>query len=29
MHPIEPAAGDRIFPVADGVVRALPALPIA
>ncbi|TFZ03860.1 ligase-associated DNA damage response endonuclease PdeM [Ramlibacter humi] len=29
MHPIDPQAGDRIFPVADGVVRALPPLPIA
>jgi DNA ligase-associated metallophosphoesterase len=28
MHRIEPRAGDRIFPVADGVVRAIPALPI-
>jgi DNA ligase-associated metallophosphoesterase len=28
MHRIEPRAGDRIFPVADEVVRALPALPI-
>lgn len=29
MHRIDPRAGDRIFPVADNVVRALPALPIA
>ncbi len=29
MHRIEPRAGDRIFPVADEVVRAIPALPIA
>ena len=29
MHRIEPGAGDRIFPVADDVVRAIPALPIA
>lgn len=28
MHRIEPRAGDRIFPVADDVVRALPALPV-
>lgn len=28
MHRIDPTAGDRIFPVADGVVRALPALPV-
>ncbi|HVZ45137.1 MAG TPA: ligase-associated DNA damage response endonuclease PdeM [Ramlibacter sp.] len=28
MHRIDPRAGDRIFPVADGVVRALPALPL-
>ena len=28
MHRIEPRAGDRIFPVADSVVRALPALPV-
>nr|WP_157398448.1 MULTISPECIES: ligase-associated DNA damage response endonuclease PdeM [Ramlibacter] len=27
MHRIEPAAGDRIFPVADGTVRALPPVP--
>jgi DNA ligase-associated metallophosphoesterase len=29
MHRIEPRAGDRIFPVAGNVVRAIPALPIA
>ena len=29
MHRIDPRAGDRIFPVADNVVRALPPLPIA
>jgi uncharacterized protein len=29
MHRIEPRAGDRIFPVAGEVVRAIPALPIA
>jgi DNA ligase-associated metallophosphoesterase len=29
MHRIEPAEGDRIFPVADGVIRALPPLPVA
>lgn len=29
MHRIEPRAGDRIFPVAQNVVRALPAVPIA
>jgi uncharacterized protein len=29
MHRIEPHAGDRIFPVADDVVRSIPALPIA
>jgi DNA ligase-associated metallophosphoesterase len=29
MHRIEPREGDRIFPVAAGVVRALPALPVA
>ncbi len=29
MHRIEPREGDRIFPVASGVVRALPALPVA
>jgi uncharacterized protein len=28
MHRIEPRAGDRIFPVADQVVRAIPALPV-
>ena len=27
MHRIEPRPGDRIFPVADDVVRAIPALP--
>ena len=29
MHRIEPRAGDRIFPIADQTVRALPALPVA
>lgn len=29
MHRIEPRAGDRIFPVAQNVVRAIPALPVA
>jgi len=29
MHRINPRAGDRIFPVADEVVRAIPALPVA
>jgi DNA ligase-associated metallophosphoesterase len=29
MHRIEPGAGDRIFPVAEGMVRALPGLPVA
>jgi DNA ligase-associated metallophosphoesterase len=29
MHRIEPRAGDRIFPVADDAVRAIPQLPIA
>ena len=29
MHRIEPEAGDRIFPVADGAVRALPAPSLA
>jgi DNA ligase-associated metallophosphoesterase len=29
MHRIEPREGDRIFPVAGGAVRALPALPVA
>ncbi|MEJ6021966.1 ligase-associated DNA damage response endonuclease PdeM [Ramlibacter sp. PS4R-6] len=29
MHRIEPRAGDRIFPVAEDVVRAIPQLPIA
>ena len=28
MHRIEPRAGDRIFPIAGDVVRALPALPV-
>jgi DNA ligase-associated metallophosphoesterase len=28
MHRIEPRAGDRIFPVADDVVRAIPQLPV-
>jgi uncharacterized protein len=28
MHRIEPRAGDRIFPIADDVVRAIPGLPI-
>lgn len=28
MHRIQPRAGDRIFPVAGDVVRAIPALPI-
>jgi DNA ligase-associated metallophosphoesterase len=28
MHPIDVAAGDRIFPIADGQVRQLPARPI-
>ena len=28
MHRIEPGEGDRIFPVADDVVRALPPLPL-
>ena len=28
MHRIEPRAGDRIFPVAGDVVRAIPTLPI-
>ena len=28
MHRIDPRAGDRIFPVADDVVRALPRLPV-
>ncbi|WP_330892865.1 ligase-associated DNA damage response endonuclease PdeM [Ramlibacter alkalitolerans] len=28
MHRIEPRSGDRIFPVADGVVRALPLVPV-
>jgi len=29
MHRIEPRAGDRIFPIADEVVRAIPQLPVA
>jgi uncharacterized protein len=29
MHRIEPRAGDRIFPVAGDVVRAIPRLPVA
>ena len=29
MHRIEPHAGDRIFPVAEDAVRAIPALPVA
>ena len=29
MHRIAPRAGDRIFPVANDVVRAIPVLPIA
>jgi DNA ligase-associated metallophosphoesterase len=29
MHRLEPRAGDRIFPVAENIVRALPPLPIA
>ncbi|MBC7604754.1 MAG: DEAD/DEAH box helicase, partial [Ramlibacter sp.] len=29
MYRIEPRAGDRIFPVAGDVVRAIPALPVA
>jgi len=28
MHPIEPRPGDRIFAIAQDVVRAMPALPI-
>lgn len=28
MHRIEPRAGDRIFPIAEDLVRALPALPV-
>ena len=28
MHRIEPRAGDRIFPIAGAVVRALPGLPV-
>jgi DNA ligase-associated metallophosphoesterase len=27
MHPIEPRTGDRIYPIADRVIRALPAQP--
>lgn len=29
MHPIQPRPGDRIFPIADAVVRALPVIPAA
>lgn len=29
MHRIEPGAGDRIFPIAEAVVRGLPPLPLA
>ena len=29
MHRIDPRAGDRIFPIADDVVRAIPQLPLA
>jgi uncharacterized protein len=29
MHRIEPRAGDRIYPVAGDVVRAIPTLPVA
>jgi DNA ligase-associated metallophosphoesterase len=29
MHRIDPRAGDRIFPIADEVVRSIPQLPIA
>ncbi|MEO5671497.1 MAG: ligase-associated DNA damage response endonuclease PdeM [Ramlibacter sp.] len=29
MHRIDPRAGDRIFPIADQTVRALPVLPLA
>ncbi len=29
MHRIEPRTGDRIYPVAGGVVRAIPTLPVA
>ena len=28
MHRIEPRAGDRIFPIAGDVVRAIPPLPV-
>jgi DNA ligase-associated metallophosphoesterase len=28
MHRIDPGPGDRIYPVADGLVRALPGLPV-
>jgi uncharacterized protein len=28
MHHISPRAGDRVFPVADDMVRAIPALPL-
>ena len=28
MHRIEPRAGDRIFPIADATVRAIPVLPV-
>ncbi|MGE4239916.1 ligase-associated DNA damage response endonuclease PdeM [Ramlibacter sp.] len=28
MHRIDPRAGDRIYPIADGTVRAIPALPV-
>ena len=28
MHRIEPRAGDRIFPIAEETVRAIPALPV-
>jgi DNA ligase-associated metallophosphoesterase len=29
MHRIDPRAGDRIFPIADDTVRAIPQLPVA
>jgi DNA ligase-associated metallophosphoesterase len=29
MHRIEPRAGDKIFPIANELIRALPALPVA
>jgi metallophosphoesterase superfamily enzyme len=29
MHRIEPREGDRIFPIAEDVVRAIPRLPVA